>query len=108
MQTKWPHYSFLCRNKKYSLLAGSNLIIRSVTDDDSGSYSCTATNKNHNITAHAGLSVLGEPTHKFDSREGTGNGGEKGEVVQQRSLIKLESRYIVGFLKHQAKVEPST
>ncbi|KAF3702366.1 Netrin receptor DCC [Channa argus] len=46
-------------NKKYSLLAGSNLIIRSVTDDDSGSYSCTAANKNHNITAHAELSVLG-------------------------------------------------
>ncbi|GAA6227181.1 netrin receptor DCC [Lates japonicus] len=47
-------------NKKYSLLAGSNLIIRSVTDDDSGSYSCTATNKNHNITAHTELSVLGK------------------------------------------------
>ncbi|KAI3361747.1 hypothetical protein L3Q82_001956 [Scortum barcoo] len=45
-------------NKKYSLLAGSNLIIRSVTDDDSGSYSCIATNKNHNITAHAELGVL--------------------------------------------------
>uniref|UniRef100_A0A7N6BYV6 DCC netrin 1 receptor n=1 Tax=Anabas testudineus TaxID=64144 RepID=A0A7N6BYV6_ANATE len=46
---------------KYSLLAGSNLIIRSVTDDDSGSYSCTATNKNHNITAHTELSVLVPP-----------------------------------------------
>ncbi|XP_061836580.1 netrin receptor DCC isoform X1 [Nerophis lumbriciformis] len=49
------------RNKKHSLLAGSNLIIRSVTDDDSGSYSCTATNKNHNITASAELSVLVPP-----------------------------------------------
>uniref|UniRef100_I3K465 DCC netrin 1 receptor n=1 Tax=Oreochromis niloticus TaxID=8128 RepID=I3K465_ORENI len=48
-------------NKKYSLLAGSNLIIRSVTDDDSGSYSCTASNKNHNITAYAELSVLVPP-----------------------------------------------
>uniref|UniRef100_A0A3P9LN78 DCC netrin 1 receptor n=1 Tax=Oryzias latipes TaxID=8090 RepID=A0A3P9LN78_ORYLA len=48
-------------NKKYSLLAGSNLIIRSVTDDDSGTYSCTATNKNHNITAQAELSVLVPP-----------------------------------------------
>ncbi|XP_075885305.1 netrin receptor DCC isoform X2 [Nelusetta ayraudi] len=48
-------------NKKYSLLAGSNLIIRSITDDDSGSYSCTATNKNHNITALAELSVLVPP-----------------------------------------------
>ncbi|XP_074473504.1 netrin receptor DCC isoform X2 [Sebastes fasciatus] len=48
-------------NNKYSLLVGSNLIIRSVTDDDSGSYSCTATNKNHNITAQAELSVLVPP-----------------------------------------------
>ncbi|KAM8828630.1 netrin receptor DCC isoform 3-T3 [Spinachia spinachia] len=48
-------------NKKYSLLVGSNLIIRSVTDDDSGSYSCVATNKNHNITAHTELSVLVPP-----------------------------------------------
>lgn len=60
-----PHSSSLCRNKKYSLLASSNLIIRSVTDDDSGSYSCTATNKNHNITAQAELSVLGESTHGY-------------------------------------------
>ncbi|KAM9794715.1 netrin receptor DCC isoform 7-T7 [Syngnathus typhle] len=48
-------------NKKYSLLAGSNLIIRSVTDDDSGSFTCTAANKNHNITASAELSVLVPP-----------------------------------------------
>ncbi|XP_077593731.1 netrin receptor DCC isoform X2 [Stigmatopora nigra] len=48
-------------NKKYSLLAGSNLIIRSVTDDDSGSFICTASNKNHNITASAELSVLVPP-----------------------------------------------
>ncbi|XP_037835371.1 netrin receptor DCC isoform X2 [Kryptolebias marmoratus] len=48
-------------NKKYSLLAGSNLIIRTVTDDDSGSYSCTATNKNQNITAQAELAVLVPP-----------------------------------------------
>ena len=53
-------FLFCSRNKKYSLLAGSNLIIRSVTDDDSGSYTCTATNKNHNITAHAELNVLGK------------------------------------------------
>ncbi|XP_077442237.1 netrin receptor DCC isoform X2 [Vanacampus margaritifer] len=48
-------------NKKYSLLAGSNLIIRSVTDDDSGSFTCTAANKNHNITAITELSVLVPP-----------------------------------------------
>lgn len=52
----------LCRNKKFSLLLGTNLIIRSVTDDDSGSYSCTAANRNQNISAHAELSVLGKPT----------------------------------------------
>lgn len=55
-------FFLLCRNKKYSLLVGSNLIIRSVTDDDSGSYSCTAANRNQNISAHAELSVLGKPT----------------------------------------------
>lgn len=65
MRTQLTRASLLsrCRNKKYSLLAGSNLIIRSITDDDSGSYSCTATNKNHNITALAELSVLGKQQH---------------------------------------------
>uniref|UniRef100_A0A674MA46 DCC netrin 1 receptor n=1 Tax=Takifugu rubripes TaxID=31033 RepID=A0A674MA46_TAKRU len=48
-------------NKKYSLLVGSNLLIRSVTDDDSGSYSCTAANRNQNITAQAELGVLVPP-----------------------------------------------
>ncbi|XP_068191421.1 netrin receptor DCC [Antennarius striatus] len=48
-------------NKKYSLLAGSNLIIRSVTDDDSGGYSCSASNKIENITADTELSVLVPP-----------------------------------------------
>uniref|UniRef100_A0A8C6KQG4 DCC netrin 1 receptor n=1 Tax=Nothobranchius furzeri TaxID=105023 RepID=A0A8C6KQG4_NOTFU len=43
---------------KFSLLAGSNLIIRTVTDDDSGTYSCTATNKNQNITFDSGLSTV--------------------------------------------------
>lgn len=65
MRTQLTRASLLsrCRNKKYSLLAGSNLIIRSITDDDSGSYSCTAANKNHNITALAELSVLGKQQH---------------------------------------------
>ncbi|XP_045071541.1 netrin receptor DCC-like [Coregonus clupeaformis] len=49
------------RSKKYSLLGGSNLLISSVTDDDSGSYSCLAFNKNHNITASCELSVLVPP-----------------------------------------------
>ncbi|XP_045548617.1 netrin receptor DCC isoform X3 [Salmo salar] len=49
------------RSKKYSLLGGSNLLISSVTDDDSGSYSCVAFNKNQNITASCELSVLVPP-----------------------------------------------
>ncbi|XP_055771776.1 netrin receptor DCC-like [Salvelinus fontinalis] len=48
------------RSKKYSLLGGSNLLISSVTDDDSGSYSCMAFNRNQNITASCELSVLGK------------------------------------------------
>uniref|UniRef100_A0A673ZTC6 DCC netrin 1 receptor n=1 Tax=Salmo trutta TaxID=8032 RepID=A0A673ZTC6_SALTR len=50
-----------CRSKKYSLLGGSNLLISSVTDDDSGSYSCVAFNKNQNISASCELSVLVPP-----------------------------------------------
>lgn len=49
------------RSKKYALLGGSNLLISSVTDDDSGSYSCVALNKNENITASCELSVLVPP-----------------------------------------------
>ncbi|XP_017158714.1 netrin receptor DCC, partial [Poecilia reticulata] len=48
-------------NQKFSLLAGSNLIIRTVTDDDAGAYSCTASNRNQNITAQAELSVRVPP-----------------------------------------------
>ncbi|XP_067114302.1 netrin receptor DCC [Osmerus mordax] len=49
------------RSKKYALLGGSNLLISSVTDDDSGSYSCVALNKNENITASCELAVLVPP-----------------------------------------------
>uniref|UniRef100_A0AAY4AAB9 DCC netrin 1 receptor n=1 Tax=Denticeps clupeoides TaxID=299321 RepID=A0AAY4AAB9_9TELE len=49
------------RSKKYSLLGGSNLLISSVTDDDSGAYSCVAHNKNENITSSAELSVMVPP-----------------------------------------------
>uniref|UniRef100_A0A7N8WX49 DCC netrin 1 receptor n=1 Tax=Mastacembelus armatus TaxID=205130 RepID=A0A7N8WX49_9TELE len=58
---QWRRGEELIQSWCYSLLAGSNLIIRSVTDDDSGSYSCTAANKNQNITAHVELSVLVPP-----------------------------------------------
>uniref|UniRef100_A0AAR2L1G9 DCC netrin 1 receptor n=1 Tax=Pygocentrus nattereri TaxID=42514 RepID=A0AAR2L1G9_PYGNA len=49
------------RSRKYSLLGGSNLLISSVTDDDSGTYSCVAYNKNENITSSCELSVLVPP-----------------------------------------------
>uniref|UniRef100_A0A8C6TKH4 DCC netrin 1 receptor n=1 Tax=Neogobius melanostomus TaxID=47308 RepID=A0A8C6TKH4_9GOBI len=49
------------RIKKYSLLGGSSLVIHSVTDDDSGTYSCTASNKHHNVSATATLTVLVPP-----------------------------------------------
>ncbi|XP_046695181.1 netrin receptor DCC isoform X1 [Silurus meridionalis] len=49
------------RSRKYSLLGGSNLLISSITDDDSGTYSCVAYNKNENITAACELSVLVPP-----------------------------------------------
>ncbi|KAI1904879.1 hypothetical protein AGOR_G00010210 [Albula goreensis] len=49
------------RSKKYTLLGGSNLLITSVTDDDSGTYTCVAHNKNENISASCELSVLVPP-----------------------------------------------
>ncbi|XP_066567064.1 netrin receptor DCC [Amia ocellicauda] len=49
------------KSKKYSLLGGSNLLIRSVIDDDSGSYTCIASNRNENISASSDLSVLVPP-----------------------------------------------
>uniref|UniRef100_A0A8C2GX01 DCC netrin 1 receptor n=1 Tax=Cyprinus carpio TaxID=7962 RepID=A0A8C2GX01_CYPCA len=49
------------RSKKYSLLSASNLLISSVTDDDSGTYTCVAHNKQQNISASCELSVLVPP-----------------------------------------------
>ncbi|KAJ6662979.1 hypothetical protein lerEdw1_010800, partial [Lerista edwardsae] len=46
------------RSKKYSLLAGSNLLISNATDDDSGTYTCVVTYKEENSSASAELSVL--------------------------------------------------
>uniref|UniRef100_A0A8C2KYA0 DCC netrin 1 receptor n=1 Tax=Cyprinus carpio TaxID=7962 RepID=A0A8C2KYA0_CYPCA len=48
-------------SKKYSLLSASNLLISSVTDDDSGTYTCVAHNKQQNISASCELSVLVPP-----------------------------------------------
>ncbi|NWS72979.1 DCC protein, partial [Crotophaga sulcirostris] len=49
------------RSKKYSLLAGSNLFISNVTDDDSGTYTCVVTYKNENSSGSAELSVMVPP-----------------------------------------------
>ncbi|XP_072716354.1 netrin receptor DCC isoform X4 [Ciconia boyciana] len=49
------------RSKKYSLLAGSNLLISNVTDDDSGTYTCVVTYKNENSSGSAELSVMVTP-----------------------------------------------
>ncbi|XP_059404933.1 netrin receptor DCC-like isoform X1 [Carassius carassius] len=49
------------RSKKYSLLSASNLLISSVTDDDSGTYTCVAHNRQQNISASCELSVLVPP-----------------------------------------------
>ncbi|XP_039374825.1 netrin receptor DCC-like [Mauremys reevesii] len=46
------------RSKKYSLLAGSNLLISNVTDDDSGTYTCIVSYKNENSSASAELTVM--------------------------------------------------
>ncbi|EMP32058.1 Netrin receptor DCC [Chelonia mydas] len=60
------------RSKKYSLLAGSNLLISNVTDDDSGTYTCIVSYKNENSSASAELTVMAV------SRTSTGR--EWGEV----------------------------
>ncbi|XP_026569435.1 netrin receptor DCC [Pseudonaja textilis] len=49
------------RVKKYSLLAGSNLLISNATDDDSGSYTCVVTYRDENSSASAELSILVPP-----------------------------------------------
>ncbi|XP_051981424.1 netrin receptor DCC-like isoform X1 [Xyrauchen texanus] len=49
------------RSKKYSLLSDSNLLVSSVTDDDSGTYTCVAQNKQQNISASCELSVIVPP-----------------------------------------------
>ncbi|NXI43144.1 DCC protein, partial [Galbula dea] len=49
------------RSKKYSLLAGSNLLISNVTDEDSGTYTCVVTYRNENSSGSAELSVMVPP-----------------------------------------------
>ncbi|NXI54769.1 DCC protein, partial [Chloroceryle aenea] len=49
------------RSKKYSLLAGSNLLISNVTDADSGTYTCVVTYKNENSSGSAELLVMVPP-----------------------------------------------
>ncbi|NWI19729.1 DCC protein, partial [Crypturellus soui] len=49
------------RSRKYSLLAGSNLLISNVTDDDSGTYTCVVTYRNENSSGSAELAVTVPP-----------------------------------------------
>uniref|UniRef100_A0A8C9VU42 DCC netrin 1 receptor n=1 Tax=Scleropages formosus TaxID=113540 RepID=A0A8C9VU42_SCLFO len=69
------------RSKKYSLLGGSNLLIRSVTDEDSGTYSCLAFNKIENITASCELSVLVPP--KFLKQPSNLHAYESTDIVME-------------------------
>ncbi|KAF7243849.1 Netrin receptor DCC [Varanus komodoensis] len=58
------------RSKKYSLLAGSNLLISNATDDDSGTYTCVVTYRDENSSASAEFSVLGSIGGRKNSRAG--------------------------------------
>ncbi|XP_053910908.1 netrin receptor DCC isoform X2 [Cuculus canorus] len=49
------------RSGKYSLLAGSNLLISNVTSDDSGTYTCAVTSKSENSSGSAELTVMVPP-----------------------------------------------
>uniref|UniRef100_A0A8C9SYX9 Contactin-3 n=1 Tax=Scleropages formosus TaxID=113540 RepID=A0A8C9SYX9_SCLFO len=69
------------QSKKYSLLGGSNLLIRSVTDEDSGTYSCLAFNKIENITASCELSVLVPP--KFLKQPSNLHAYESTDIVME-------------------------
>ncbi|XP_072353512.1 netrin receptor DCC [Scyliorhinus torazame] len=50
------------RSKKYSLLAGSNLLIRSIAEQDAGFYTCVANSENKTVGASAELTVLVPPS----------------------------------------------
>ncbi|XP_029921589.1 netrin receptor DCC, partial [Myripristis murdjan] len=94
----------LSRSKKYSLLAGSNLLISSVTDDDSGSYSCTASNRNQNITASCQLTVLVPP--QFLSYPSNTLGAESSDVELECSVTGTPPP-AVRWLKNGEDVVPS-
>ncbi|XP_069737078.1 netrin receptor DCC [Phaenicophaeus curvirostris] len=49
------------RSRKYSLLAGSNLLISNVTDADAGTYTCVVTYRNETSSGSAELSVMVPP-----------------------------------------------
>ncbi|GCC36051.1 hypothetical protein chiPu_0014542 [Chiloscyllium punctatum] len=50
------------RSRKYSMLAGSNLLIKSVTEQDAGLYTCVANSENKTVGASAELSVMVPPS----------------------------------------------
>ncbi|XP_048459942.1 netrin receptor DCC [Rhincodon typus] len=49
------------RSGKYSMLAGSNLLIKSVTQQDAGLYTCFASSENKTVGASAELTVMVPP-----------------------------------------------
>ncbi|KFO77977.1 Netrin receptor DCC, partial [Cuculus canorus] len=57
---RWGFYPYF-RSGKYSLLAGSNLLISNVTSDDSGTYTCAVTSKSENSSGSAELTVMVPP-----------------------------------------------
>ncbi|XP_032889340.1 netrin receptor DCC isoform X2 [Amblyraja radiata] len=50
------------RSKKYSLMAGSNLLIKSVVEQDSGFYTCVANYENKTFSASAEFTVMIPPS----------------------------------------------
>uniref|UniRef100_A0A4W3I9X8 DCC netrin 1 receptor n=1 Tax=Callorhinchus milii TaxID=7868 RepID=A0A4W3I9X8_CALMI len=50
------------RSRKHSLLAGSNLLIRGVTEIDAGLYTCATSYRNETISASAELTVMVPPS----------------------------------------------
>ncbi|XP_054254285.1 netrin receptor DCC-like, partial [Indicator indicator] len=49
------------RSKKYSLLAGSNLLVANVSQEDSGTYTCLGSSEGENSSSSAELSVMVPP-----------------------------------------------
>ena len=55
---QWKGGNLPSSSDKYNIIADGTLIIREITDNDSGEYQCTATNSKGNITAKVNLIVI--------------------------------------------------